>query len=196
MIPSLRKPFSILAALCLTCLTVAGATALNRSKSGQKKEIITHTTMTTKKVEPPKIKKRVSKRKKKKPKNTREVLPLSPSLIPSIALDLQAPSMSPQADPLDFLEDTSDPTQPPLPFPSNPMPHYPFEARQAGIEGRVIVKVLVDEYGYSTQYKITHSNKHFDAEVLKVIGQWRFTPAKKGGMAVEKWVDIPFNFVL
>ena len=195
-ISNFRKIFSITVALCFTSLTIGGAATLNKSQDNRKKEIVAHTTLTTKKIDPPKVRKRVRKKPKKKLKNIRQAPPLSPNSIPSIALDLQMPTVDSQEDPFASLEEAQDFTEAPIPSPSNPMPHYPLDARREGIQGKVVVRVLVDEYGYSTQYKIIQSDKHFDAEVLKVIGQWRFTPAKNRGMAVEKNVDIPFNFVL
>ena len=47
--PNFRKIFSITVALCFTSLTIGGAATLNKSQDNRKKEIVAHTTLTTKK---------------------------------------------------------------------------------------------------------------------------------------------------
>ena len=192
--PNFRKIFSVSVALCATTLTIGGAATLNHSQDYRKKEITAHTTITTKEVKPPVVKKRI-KRKKRELKRIKQAPPLSPNMITS-AIELEMPSLADSSDMFEQHMDTQEAIQAPVPSPSNPMPHYPMEARQNGIQGKVVVRVFVGEYGFVIKHKIIRSNKHFDMEVNKVIREWKFTPAKQKGIPVDYWVEIPFNFVL
>lgn len=185
---------AFLVALGMTTFTIVGASSLNTMTDHKPPKELTKVALTTKKVDPPKVKKRVRK-KQKKLKNIKQAPPISPNMISAITgIELELPTT--KADNMLEQEWQDEIVEPPVPSPSNPIPHYPLEARQEGIQGKVVIRVLVDEYGYTTQHRVIQSHESFDTEVLKVIGQWRFTPAKRGGQALEKWVDIPFNFVL
>ena len=154
-----------------------------------------HTTITTKQVKQPVVRKRRQRKKKPKLKPIKQAPIVSPNSITS-AIDLELPTLADSSDTFEQYTDTQEATIPPVPSPSNPMPHYPMEARQEGIQGKVVVRVFVGEYGFVIKHKIIQSSKHFDPEVHKVIREWKFTPAKQKGIPVDYWVEIPFNFVL
>ena len=193
--PNFRKIFPIAVALCATTLTIGCAATLNHSQDYRKKEIMAHTTITTKQVKQPVVRKRRQRKKKPKLKPIKQAPIVSPNSITS-AVDLELPTLADSSDTFEQYTDTQEATIPPVPSPSNPMPHYPMEARQEGIQGKVVVRVFVGEYGFVIKHKIIQSNKHFDPEVHKVIREWKFTPAKQKGIPVDYWVEIPFNFVL
>lgn len=182
--------FSAVVTLC----TLVLASSLNSIERERPRHAAASVSFEVKKQKKIKTRKKVRK-KKRKLKDIRQAPPLSPNSIPTISLELEMPSVSKDS----FFEEQElqEATQPPVPSPSNPMPEYPYKARSDGIQGKVVVRVLVDEYGFVIRSKITQSDDNFDDEVLKVIREWNFTPAKnKAGESVEKWVDIPFNFVL
>lgn len=87
---------------------------------------------------------------------------------------------------------------PPQPLPDfSPQPEFPELARQAGMQGKVIVQVYVDKHGDVKKWKIMKADPEglgFEEEVQKVITKWKFTPAIQQGNPVGVWVAVPFNF--
>ncbi len=74
---------------------------------------------------------------------------------------------------------------------------YPRVAQDAGIEGRVILRVLVDEFGRYKNHKVINSVHPILASACeKHIGQLMFTPAIQGNTPVKFWINIPFAFKL
>ena len=78
-------------------------------------------------------------------------------------------------------------------------PRYPFEAQQKGIEGRVIVRFVVDSTGMPKEPKIDEVEPKevegvFDEAALACIMKFKFKPAMKGGKPVACIVRIPFTF--
>jgi len=79
-----------------------------------------------------------------------------------------------------------------------PQPHYPDSARREGKEGRVLLRVLVDEEGRTKAIEINISSGHdlLDRAATEAIKKWRFVPARAGGKAIETWVKVPIEFQL
>ncbi|MCA9741304.1 MAG: energy transducer TonB [Deferribacteres bacterium] len=75
---------------------------------------------------------------------------------------------------------------------------YPEIARKAGIEGRVIVNVLVDVDGSVVETKILKSLGHSgcDEAAVKAIRTVKWKPAKQRDRPVKVWVGIPVIFKL
>ncbi len=74
---------------------------------------------------------------------------------------------------------------------------YPQIARDAGIEGTVVVRVLVDKKGnYSKHRIINQVHPILTKAVEEHIQKLRFSPAIQGGKPIPFWVNIPFNFKL
>ena len=66
-----------------------------------------------------------------------------------------------------------------------PLPIYPFDLRRAGIEGQVTVEFIVDYLGNVRDPRVvSSSNRGFDNAVLDGVLKWKFSPGKKGGVAV------------
>jgi periplasmic protein TonB len=60
-------------------------------------------------------------------------------------------------------------------------PTYPRQAIQAGITGKVIAWVRVAPNGAVTDVQIREStNRIFDREVIRALGQWKFNPEPVG----------------
>ena len=86
----------------------------------------------------------------------------------------------------------------PVGFSHAPPPDYPASARADGKEGRVLLRVLVDEEGKSKIVEINDSSgsRVLDQAAAEAIKRWRFLPARYGGTAMASWVKIPVDFRL
>ncbi|MEZ4772873.1 MAG: energy transducer TonB [Bacteroidia bacterium] len=74
---------------------------------------------------------------------------------------------------------------------------YPQIARDAGIQGSVIVRVLVDKKGNYTKHKVINQvHPILEKAVTDHIDKLQFTPAIQGKKPIQFWVNIPFNFKL
>lgn len=75
------------------------------------------------------------------------------------------------------------------------LPVYPELARQAGLEGRVTVRVRVGRDGRVKEASVVRSdNGAFDDSALAAARQWTFTPGIQAGQPVEVWMTIPIRF--
>lgn len=74
---------------------------------------------------------------------------------------------------------------------------YPSIAQQSGVQGKVILRILVDKQGRYKKH-IMHKSDHplLSDVVEKHISKLKFTPAIQGNRPIKFWVNIPFNFVL
>ena len=75
---------------------------------------------------------------------------------------------------------------------------YPEIAVKAGIQGRVQIKVLVNEQGKPVDFKkiITLGTSGCADAAIAAIKQVRFIPAKQRGRPVKFWMQIPIKFTL
>jgi TonB family protein len=83
-------------------------------------------------------------------------------------------------------------------YAENPKPLYPQEAREKGYEGEVVLKVEVLISGRVGQIEIKKSSGYevLDRSALTAVKKWRFIPAKKDGVPIPLWVNIPIEFQL
>ena len=81
---------------------------------------------------------------------------------------------------------------------NNPRPPYPFAAVRQGAEGRVLLSAEVLPDGRVGRVSLEKSSGHalLDAAALNTVRSWRFTPARKGGVASTQTVSIPIDFNL
>jgi TonB family protein len=79
-----------------------------------------------------------------------------------------------------------------------PKPAYPEVARREGHEGRVLLRVLIDDQGKTKSIEINRSSGSdaLDQAATEAIKRWRFHPARAGDKPVESWVSIPIEFQL
>jgi protein TonB len=78
-------------------------------------------------------------------------------------------------------------------------PAYPIQALQAGVQGTVMLKVLVGPAGKPLQVMIERSSGSRildDAARRHVLAAWRFHPAIRDGQAIEAWAVVPVRFNL
>lgn len=77
---------------------------------------------------------------------------------------------------------------------------YPIFAKNAGIEGDVILQVEVFTDGSVGAIEVLKSLMSgpggLDEAAIKCVKQWEFSPAKSGGKPVACWVTFPVGFYL
>lgn len=81
---------------------------------------------------------------------------------------------------------------------NNPAPRYPALSRRLGEEGRVMLRVYVDERGLPARVEMRSSSGHerLDQAALETVRQWKFVPARRGDQAIGAWVLVPISFSL
>lgn len=75
-------------------------------------------------------------------------------------------------------------------------PQYPDIARQAGIEGTVMIQVLVGKDGKVKDTKVVESIPVLDDEAVKAVKGWVFKPALVNNKPIAIWVAVPVRFTL
>lgn len=77
-------------------------------------------------------------------------------------------------------------------------PKYPRLARKRGIEGRVLLHVVIDRQGAVTELSVERSSGSalLDRAARKAVQRWQFVPARQNGVAVASYVRVPIDFVL
>ncbi len=76
-------------------------------------------------------------------------------------------------------------------------PDYPAIAKQAGIEGTVILKLLVDVNGKVLKVKVLKGlTDDTNKAAIKAAYATQFYPAKQRDKPVKVWVSYPYRFVL
>ncbi|MCS7189074.1 MAG: TonB family protein [Bacteroidia bacterium] len=74
---------------------------------------------------------------------------------------------------------------------------YPPLAKEAGIQGKVIVRVLVGKTGkYEKHIVLKSPHKLLTEAVEKELPNLEFTPGIQAGKPIKVWVTIPFDFQL
>jgi protein TonB len=75
-------------------------------------------------------------------------------------------------------------------------PQYPPLAKAAGIEGLVVVKVLIDTHGDVEKAEVIKSIPMLDDAALSAGLEFKFKPGKQREKLVRVWMSIPFQFHL
>jgi TonB family protein len=84
----------------------------------------------------------------------------------------------------------------PLPI-YKPEPEYSPEARQAKLQGTVILALVVGIDGKAHAIQVARSlGLGLDERAIEAVRQWRFDPAKKDGKPVAVAVDVEVSFRL
>ena len=74
---------------------------------------------------------------------------------------------------------------------------YPEAPRKKGIQGKVVLIVLVDEKGKYKKHVVSESsNPVFLDAVESHIHKLRVTPGQINGKNIKCWITVPFNFSL
>lgn len=86
-----------------------------------------------------------------------------------------------------------------LQYLSNPKPVYPREALRDGLQGTVMLRVVVDEAGKPIEVSIATSSGHrvLDRAARdQVLRKWKFVPARQNGRAVRAVGSVPVVFTI
>ncbi len=76
-------------------------------------------------------------------------------------------------------------------------PAFPPDMRRAGIGGEVVLGFVVDTEGVPRDVVVLSASRpEFEAEAVKAILKWRFTPGRKGGAAVNTRMQQPLSFTI
>jgi protein TonB len=75
-------------------------------------------------------------------------------------------------------------------------PLYPMIARQAHIDGVVILEAVLDDQGRVESVRVLRSIPMLDQAAVDAVRQWRFTPALLNGQAVPVVMTVTVNFTL
>jgi protein TonB len=80
----------------------------------------------------------------------------------------------------------------------NPPPRYPLIARRNGVEGTVLIRVVVSKDGRAAHVQLDKSSgsSALDNAALEAVKGWKFAPARRGQEAVEQPVVVPIVFKL
>jgi protein TonB len=78
-----------------------------------------------------------------------------------------------------------------------PDPRYTEEARRAGVQGRVVVKVLLRANGTIDRIRVVRRLPYGLTEsAIRAACGIKFKPAIKGGEKVPQWVTVEYGFML
>ena len=77
-----------------------------------------------------------------------------------------------------------------------PKPVYPEWAREAGVEGKVLLRVLVGKDGHPKKVIATGGVRALGEDAARAVVRWTFHPALSNGNPIEVWVEVPVVFRL
>jgi TonB family protein len=78
---------------------------------------------------------------------------------------------------------------------SKPAPHYPENARRAGIKGKVTLRAILAADGQVRHIEVLSGlPMGLNAESMASATQIKFLPARKSGVAVSMWVKLVYTF--
>jgi len=86
--------------------------------------------------------------------------------------------------------------QPPLEATTQVQPVYPQLAREARIDGTVIIAALVGRDGTVRDMKVVKSIPMLDKAALEAVSQFRFKPFVWQGKPASTWTRVPVTFAL
>lgn len=78
----------------------------------------------------------------------------------------------------------------------DPDPEYSVEARKEGVEGMVIISLIVNKFGQPTDVKIVSPVGYgLDEKAMESVKTWKFEPARRGTepVAVYATVEVAFH---
>ena len=74
-------------------------------------------------------------------------------------------------------------------------PRYTEEARQAGIEGEVILEIVVRSDGTVGEMRVLRRlGSGLDEQAIEAVRHWRFEPARRLGSPVDVMVEVAVEF--
>jgi TonB family protein len=64
------------------------------------------------------------------------------------------------------------------------LPVYPKAAQETGVEGTVLLEILINTKGRVVRTRVVESIPELDAAAVACVKQWRYIPAQKNGRPV------------
>ncbi|NBB93468.1 MAG: TonB family protein [Gammaproteobacteria bacterium] len=189
-------------------LIVGTLLMINRLAKGPESQELARQTSFQVERQPEPPPKKVVKREQPKPKRSRDINPPMVDLDTSLSgIDMGIPGVS--ADDLgslrdDLLGDTQDVVmtddsvdQPPRPTRQTPLP-YPSSARKQGVEGYVVLSLLISAAGEIEKVQVLESSPAglFEESAVQGVQNWRFEPAQYQGRNVRVWAKQRIRFDL
>jgi periplasmic protein TonB len=77
-----------------------------------------------------------------------------------------------------------------------PAPDYPGWAKENGISGTVVLRVLVDARGRVKRVSVVRGIKGLTEAAQEALRLWTFRPASTNGRPLAVWVEVPVEFRL
>lgn len=75
-------------------------------------------------------------------------------------------------------------------------PSYPEIARKSGIQGTILVRVLIGTDGTVKAAEVLRGKEIFHKAALKAVKQYHFSPARQNDRPVPVWMALPIRFRL
>jgi len=68
-------------------------------------------------------------------------------------------------------------------------------SRRLGEQGRVVVRVLIDDKGLPQQAELHTSSGYsrLDRAAVEAVHSWRYVPGQRGGRAQAMWFNVPIT---
>ncbi len=106
-------------------------------------------------------------------------------------------ALAPPAPPDDEQAQPKEPPRPPRAL-SRAAPQYPASARHKGLEGRVVLQLLVDERGQVRDVRVLDADPPgvFDDAAVAAARRFSFEPATAAGRPTQAWVRQVIRFTL
>lgn len=75
-------------------------------------------------------------------------------------------------------------------------PFYPLSLRMEGVEGRIDLRIMINENGDVTEVSVLNATApQFREYAVEAAKRWKFLPATKDGLPVAAVITIPVSFV-
>ena len=78
----------------------------------------------------------------------------------------------------------------------NVNPVYPEDAQAAGIEGLVVLEIVIGETGAVIETQVLRSVPELDQAAIDAVTQWKYEPTLLNGEPVEIEMAVAINFTL
>jgi periplasmic protein TonB len=75
-------------------------------------------------------------------------------------------------------------------------PNYPKDARQAGIQGSVVMKAVIDTNGDVVDLTLIQGHPKLAPAAIDAVKQWKYKPYLLNGWPVNAEMQITVNFTL
>lgn len=75
-------------------------------------------------------------------------------------------------------------------------PQYPTVAREARVQGTVILEAVINERGRIERVRVLKSQPLLDGAAISAVENWRYTPTLLNGVPVSVLMTITINFTL